>query len=239
MARRGGVDLARNAETLLDELLQTPAGAVAGEHAQIVQMQIAVAVGVGNLFVVHLAQPVVGGDRAGVREDETADGVGDGGVFLYTPVVDLEIVIDGLLIVEYRVAHGAEILVLLAVENVRLGNVFVAAAGEDALNAVLDILDVDELVGDLRLEIRRDHNGQKIDDALVIIGFGGVERLFHRVGDLADLKVNDPAVALHNPVHSLPPYISIILIKVTRAACPVRRAPLSYHRVLTVSIYSV
>ena len=226
MARRGGVDLARNAETLLDELLQTPAGAVAGEHAQIVQMQIAVAVGVGDLFVVHLAQPVVGGDRAGVRENETADGVGDGGVFLHTPVVDLEIVIDGLLIVEYRVAHGAEILVLLAVENVRLGNVLVAAAGEDALNAVLDILDVDELVGDLRLEIRRDHNGQKIDDALVIIGFGGVKRLFHRVGDLADLKVNDPAVALHNPVHSIPPYISIILIKVMRTACPVRRAPL-------------
>ena len=51
--------------------------------------------------------------------------------------------------------------------------------------------------------------------------------------------VNDPAVALHNPVHSLPPYISLILIKVTRAACPVRRAPLSYHRVLTVSIYSI
>ena len=66
---------------------------------------------------------------------------------------------------------------------------------QNLINNVLDILDVDELIGDLRLEIRRDHNGQKIDDALVIIGFGGVERLFHRVGDLADLKVNDPAVA--------------------------------------------
>ena len=224
MARRGGVDLARNAETLLDELLETPAGAVAGEHAQIVQMQIAVAVGVGDLLVVHLAQPVVRGDRAGVGKNETADGVGDGGVFLHAPVVDLEIVIDGFLVVEHRVAHGAEIFVLLAVENIRLGDVFVAAAGEDALDAVLNILNVDELVLDLRLEIRRDHNGEKIDHALVIIGFGRVKRLLHRVGDLADLKVNDSAVALHNPVHSLPPYISIVIFRKARRVS-VRRAP--------------
>ena len=206
MARRGGVDLARNAETLLDELLETPSGAVAGEHTQIVQMQIAVAVRVGNLLVIDLAQPVVGGDRAGVGENETADGIRDGGVFLHAPVVDLEIVVYGLFVVQHRVAHGAEILVLLAVENVCLGDVFVPAAGEDRLNAVLNVLDVDQLVLDLRLKIRRDHHGEKINHALVIIRLGRVECLFHGIGDFSDLKINDPAVALHNPVHSVPPF---------------------------------
>ena len=66
MARGGGVDLAGDAQTLLDKLTQAPAGAVAGEHGQIMDMHVAVAVGGGDLLVVHLAEPVVGGDGTGV-----------------------------------------------------------------------------------------------------------------------------------------------------------------------------
>ena len=68
---RGRGDLSRDApQPLLDELLQAPAGAVAGEHAQVVEVDLRVAVGVGDLLVVNLGEPVVGGDGPGVGENE-------------------------------------------------------------------------------------------------------------------------------------------------------------------------
>ena len=66
VACRRGIDLARDAQSLLDKLLEAPAGAVAGEHAQVVQVDIAVAVGVAYLIVIDLAEPVVCGDGSGV-----------------------------------------------------------------------------------------------------------------------------------------------------------------------------
>ena len=61
----GGGDLSGDAaQPLLDELLQAPAGAVAGEHGEVVEVDLRVAVGVGDLLVVDLREPVVGGDSA-------------------------------------------------------------------------------------------------------------------------------------------------------------------------------
>ena len=62
-------------------------------------VQIAVFVCVCDLVIVDLTQPVVRGDRAGVGEDQTADGVGDGGVFLHAPILHLDIAVYQLLIV--------------------------------------------------------------------------------------------------------------------------------------------
>ena len=45
-------------------------------------MKVCVAVHFADLLVVNLAEPIVGSDGAGVREDQSAHGVGDGGVFL-------------------------------------------------------------------------------------------------------------------------------------------------------------
>ena len=92
-----------HAEALLDQLLEAPAGTVAGEHAQIVQMQVAVAVGVADLLVVDLAEPVVCGDGAGVRKDKAADRISDGRVFLDAPVKNVYIAVDGLFIVKVGV----------------------------------------------------------------------------------------------------------------------------------------
>ena len=63
-------------------------------------MDLGIAVGVGHLLVVDLAEPVVGGDGAGVGQDEPAHRVGDGGVLLHPPVVDLEVVVHQLPVVE-------------------------------------------------------------------------------------------------------------------------------------------
>ena len=210
VACRGGVDLARDAETLLDELLEAPAGAVAGEHGEVVQVDVAVAVGVGDLLVVDLAEPVVGGDGAGVGEDQAAHGVGDGGVLLDAPVLDVEVLVHGLLVVKVGGLGVSQLLALLAVEDVGLGHGVVAAPGQNGFHAVLDILDGDLAVLDLRQEVRRDPQRQKVDDAVVVLGVGGVERLLDRVGDLVEIKFNDLPVTLYYLVHIFTPiYISI------------------------------
>ncbi len=165
-------------------------------------MNVAVAVGVCDLLVIDLAEPVVGGDGAGVGQDQSADGIGDGGVFLHAPVLDVQVLVDGILIVKVGGLHVAQFLALLAVEDVGLGHILVSAAGEDGLHAVLDVLDSDLAVTDLRQEVRRDLQRQKVDDAVVILGLGRVERLLDGVRDLVDVKVDDLAVSFYYFVHT-------------------------------------
>ena len=195
--------LAGDAETLLDELAQTPTGAVPGEHAQIVQVQVAVAVRVGDLLIVDLAEPVVGGDGAGVGEDEAADGIGDGGILLHAPVLDVEVLVHGLFIVEVGGLGVAQLLALLAVKDIGLGDGLIPAAGEHGLHAVLNILNGDLAVLYLRQEVRRDLEGEKVYDAVVILGAGRVERLLYGVGDLHDVEINYFPVALYYLIHCL------------------------------------
>ena len=107
----------------MDELPEAPSSTVAGEHTQIVQVQLCIPMRLCDLRIVNFAQPVICCDRAGVGQDQAADGIGDGGVFLYTPVVDLEIVVHQLLVIEQRASDVAQLFSLLAVENVGLGNV--------------------------------------------------------------------------------------------------------------------
>ena len=197
----GGVDLAGDAEAFGDQLLQAPARAVARQHAQVVQVQVAVAVGIRDLLVIDLAQPVVGRDRAGVGEDQTADGIGDGGVFLHAPVRDVQVLVDRLLVVEISVLEIAHFLALLAVENIGLAHRFVARAGQHRFRAVLNILHRDQAVPDLRLEIRRHLQGQKIDHALGVIGVRGLKRLLDGGYNLADIETDDLSVPLDYVIH--------------------------------------
>ena len=110
-----GVDLAGDAEALLDELLQAPAGAVAGEHGEVVEVDVAAFVGGGDLWVIDLAEPVIGGDGAGVGQDQAAHGIGDGGVLLYPPIVDLQIVVHQVLVIQHGGFQIADLFPLLAV----------------------------------------------------------------------------------------------------------------------------
>ena len=204
---RGGGDLPRDApQPLLDELLQRPAGAVAGEHGQVVDMDVGIAVGVGHLLVVDLAEPVVGGDGAGVGQDESAHRVGDGGVLLHPPVVDLEVVVHQLLVVEQGGVHIAHLLPLLAVEDVGLGHIGVARLGQHLLHAVLDVLHRDAAVPDLGLEVGGDPQSQHVDHAGMILLFQRLKGFGNGGADLADLKLGGGAVPLGHLIHhTVPP----------------------------------
>ena len=142
MRGRGGADLPRNtAEPLFNELLEAPSGAVAGEHAEVVQVQLRVPVRLRDLRVINFAQPVIRRDRAGVGQDQAADGIRDRGILLHAPVVDPEIIVHQLLIIEQGASDVAQLFPLLAVENVGLCHIRIARFAQNALDAVLNIFD--------------------------------------------------------------------------------------------------
>ena len=195
--RRGRGDLARYAaQTFLNQLLEAPAGTVAGEHGQIVQVQRGAAVRLGNLLVVDLREPVVGGDRAGVAQNQTADRVGHGGVFLHAPVVDLKIIVHNVLVVDQRAADVAYLFALLAVKDVRLGDVCVACGRKDVLHAVLNVFHGNKAVLDLGLKVGADLERKHVDDARVIFAVLGVKCLDHGGADFGDFKLHNAAVTL-------------------------------------------
>ena len=142
MRGRGGADLPRNtAEPLLDELPETPSRAVAGEHAEVVQVQLCIPMRLCDLRVINFAQPVIRRDRAGVGQDQAADGIRDCGILLHAPVIDPEIIVHQLLIIEQGASDVAQLFPLLAVENVGLCHIRIARFAQNALDAVLNIFD--------------------------------------------------------------------------------------------------
>ena len=203
MGGGGGVDLSGNAQALLDELLQAPPCAVAGKHAQVVEVDVAALVGVGDLRVVDLAEPVVGGDGTGVGQDQAAHGIGDGGVFLHPPVVDLQVVVHQVLVVQHGGLQVADLLPLFAVQNVGFGHVGVTGLAEYALHAVLDILHRDPAVVNLLLIVGGDFQSQQVDDVGIVLLVGGLKGLGNGDADLGDVEIGDFSVSFDNLIHEI------------------------------------
>ena len=157
------------AEAFLDQLLQAPARAVAGQHAQVMDMDRGAAVGVGDLVVIDLAEPVVRRDGAGVGQDQSAHGIGHGGVFLHPPVVDAQIVVHQVFIVQERGIDVADFLPLFAVKDISLGDIGITGFGQHFFDAVLDRFHRDLVVADQRLVFSRNPKGKHIDNAGMIL----------------------------------------------------------------------
>ena len=201
LCRRAG-DLAGNAaQTLLDELLQTPAGAVAGEHRQIVQMELRVAMGIGNLLIINLAEPIIRSDGAGIGENQAADGIGHGRILLDAPVCNVQVAVHQALVVQNGGAHSAELLPVLAVKDISLGNLGIARPLQNRFHAILNGLDADLVVDDLGRIIRRHLQGQQVDDILVIGDLRGIEGLGDRVRDAREVELHRAAISLDDFIH--------------------------------------
>ena len=164
-------------------------------------MDIGVAVRLGRFGIVDLGQPVVRRDRARVGQDQAAHGVRDGGVLFHAPVFDLEVAVHELFVVEQRVARIAHVLALAAVQNVGLGHVGIARFGKHLFDAVLDLLDADQVVFDPLLEMRRHVEGQHVDDRGMVILLARLKRLGDGRRYLRDVEGDDGAVALDDLVH--------------------------------------
>ena len=203
MGGGSGADFPRHAaKPLLNELPEAPSRAVAGEHAEVVQMQLRVPVRLRDLRVVDLAQPVVCRDRAGVGQDQAADGIRDRGILLHAPVVDPEIIVHQLLIIEQGAADVAQLFPLLAVENVGLCHIRIARFAQNALHTVLNILDRDQIMSDLRLKFRRDTQSQQLDHARMLLPANGLKGSCDGIANLGNVKFCDASVSFCYPVHS-------------------------------------
>ncbi len=107
------------------------------------QVNVRIPVGIGDFLVVNLGKPVIGRDGAGVGQNQSAHRVGYGGVFLHTPVQTVHIIVDQLLVVQHGGLYIADLFPLFSVENIGLGHFFVAASGQNALHAVLNVFHLD------------------------------------------------------------------------------------------------
>ncbi len=170
MACRSGCDLTDySAETFLNKLLEGPSSAVTCQHGEVMDMDLCLSVSFCDLIIVDLREPVVRGDRTGVGKDKTADTVSNSGVLFYTPVIDLQIVINDVLIVEHRVSYVTDLLTVLSVKDVSLCNVGITGLRKDLLNAVLNIFYGDHIILDLRFKITCDTQCQHVDHTGVIL----------------------------------------------------------------------
>ena len=209
---RVGVDLVRDvAEALADEVLEGPAGAVADDGvAQVVDVELALLVGPLGPLGVDLVEGEVRQDLAGdagVEAGEAHDALVR--VLADLPVGVAEVVLDQPLEVEPDPLGLADALVLLAVEDVGLGDVVVALLHEDHFDDVLDLLDGrDRVAAELLLDHEADDVGGRLGDGPVGDALR-LHRLEDGVGDLVLVEIRDRSVPLLDPAdradHRVPP----------------------------------
>lgn len=199
--RRRGDFAGDSAKAFLDELFERPTCAITGEHGQIVDMNLSLAVSFCDFIVVDFAEPVVCCHRAGVGKDKTAHRVRDRRVFLDAPVVDFEIVVHRVLVVEHGGVHLAEFFVLFSVKNVGFCHFDVARLNEDDLNGVLNILDAYDVAFNLVVEGCGDAQSKHVDDVVAITFVHCRKRFFDCDLDFVQIEWNYTPVSFFDVQH--------------------------------------
>ena len=96
VARRGRCDrAAHTVEALLDEALEGPARAVPGEHVEVVDVVVALAVRGADLGRVDVFEPVVGDDLARRVQDEATERIPLVRVGVHPPIGAVEVLLHG------------------------------------------------------------------------------------------------------------------------------------------------
>ncbi|MNH31241.1 hypothetical protein D3C79_915820 [compost metagenome] len=102
----------------MQQAAQRPAGAVAGEHVQVMDMQVGLAVGAADGFAVDLVEPIVGSDLAGDVEHQPAEGITLVGVGLHPPVFAVEVFVHRGRDFDQGLAVTAQAPMLFAVDDI-------------------------------------------------------------------------------------------------------------------------
>ena len=171
-------------------------------------MNICITVCIGDLVVINFGQPVVCSDGAGVGKDQSAHGIGDRGVFLDTPVIDVHIVIHGLLEVQDGGLGITQFGPLTAIEDVCFSHIAVPGLHQYGFHTVLNIFNLNETFLDLRLKVRRDFEGDEVDDGGIVLFLLRLKSHFDRIGDLLQIKLHIFSVALLDLIHLPLPFLS-------------------------------
>jgi len=136
-------DTARHAiEAFVQQRTQRPAGAIPGEHVEVMDMQIRLAVRAADLLAVDLVEPIVGGDLARHVQHQPTQGVALVGIGLHTPVFAVEVFVHRGGDFHQGLAVAAQAAVLFAVDDIGAHGKEVAGVHQYAFDAVLDLFDV-------------------------------------------------------------------------------------------------
>ena len=207
MLRGAGRDPAGNAlDSLQDELLQVPSGAVGRQHGQVMEMDHSLLMQLRDLIVIDLIQPVVGGHRAGIGKNQSAQRILDSRVLLHPPVKAVQISMHQLGIIQHAGSRFADAPALAAVQDIGLRDAEESGLGKHLLHSVLNRFDINQV-------LLCAHQGVDIHEHLVHDIFrrhrrsGRLERLLHRGLNLISVKRNNRPVPLSHLQH-----VSFILI---------------------------
>ncbi len=128
-------------ETLEQQAAQRPAGAVAGEHVEVVDVEIGFTVRLPDFRRINVRQPVVGNHLAGNVEDQPAERIALVGVSLDAPVGAVDVLVDRGLDIDQRLARVAQPAMLVAVGHIGPEGVQVIGFDQDLLDDILHLLD--------------------------------------------------------------------------------------------------
>ena len=142
-------------------------------------MEVTALVRLGNFVIVNFRKPIVCGDGARVRKDQTTDRVGHGGVFLYAPVGNFYVAVNQFLVVKDGGLHVTKLFALSSVKNVRFCHIGIACLDQNAFHAVLNVFHGDFAVNDLRFEIGCYLKREQVNDRGMIL----FVLCFKRLGD--------------------------------------------------------
>ncbi|MNI35390.1 hypothetical protein D3C73_894130 [compost metagenome] len=197
--RRAGFHPARYAvEAFVQQGSQRPASTVAGEHVEVVHMQVSLPVRLADGFAVDLVQPVVGGDLARHVQYQPAQGITLVGVGLYSPVFTVEVFVHRGRDFDHGSAVASQTPMLFAVDDVGTHREEVAGVHQNPFDPVLDLLDMQPRhalqPGKHRLEQAFDFDVRVLTGRLA----GGDQCLTNLVG----IEGNQVAIALVQAVTS-------------------------------------
>ncbi len=148
MLGRIGLGLAGHAvESLEQHLAQRPAGAVAGEHVEVVDVDVGVAMRLADLRRIDVRQPIVGDYLARHVEDQSAQRIPLVGVGPYPPVGAIHVLVDGGRHVHQRATVLAQSVVLVAIGNVSAECPQVVGVDQGLFDHILHLLDGGRRIG--------------------------------------------------------------------------------------------
>ena len=168
-------------------------------------MQIAVSVCFGNFLIINFRKPIVCSNGTRVAENKSANRIGNGGVFLNTPVGDINVTVNNILVIKEGALNISDFLTLFTIKNVCLCYVVIARFDKYGFYAVLNFFNSNLAVLNLRLVICGNFERQKVNNISIILALTCVKRFFNRLCDFGNVKLYGRAVTFDNFVHDSSP----------------------------------
>ena len=142
VARRLRRNLVGNAaQTLLDELPERPARAIARKHRKVMDVEGGCLMRFGDCRCVDIFKPVVRRYRTGVMQDETAERKVDIGILVHPPIAFTQIAVHRFVNIDHQPLRIADCFPFCTVENKGFCNTRLIAFNQNIFDDILNFLD--------------------------------------------------------------------------------------------------